>query len=306
MKNITFRQLRVFEAVARNLSFSRAAEQMFLTQPAVSMQVKQLEEMVGLPLTGQIGKKIHLTEAGEEMAHQARLILRQLREAEESIAQLKGLQSGRLTLGLVSSAKYFAPRLLVGFRKIYPQAELHLSVSNREAIIKQLIDGDIDLAIMGRPPAQVETTSHIFADNPLVFVAAADNQLVKENSISPSRLGQELFLTRESGSGTRLAMEEFFYDADIQPPASVEMSSSETIKQAVMAGMGIAFISRQAILLEMAAGLLTCLNVRNTPVMRKWYIVSLAEKKLLPMPVAFRNFLLETGSALLASQPLVD
>lgn len=292
MKNVTLRQLRVFESVARHLSFSRAAEQLHLTQPAVSMQVKQIEEMVGLPLTEQIGKKIFLTAAGEELARHARLVAQQLREAEESLAAMKGARRGALHLGAVSTAKYFAPRLLTDFRSQHPGIELHLGVHNRETVVRQLADNEIDLAIMGRPPQEFDTVAESFAPHPLVIIAAADHPLANRKRLDLADLAKETFLIREPGSGTRVAMEHFFADFGFVPTNVFEMGCNETIKQATMAGMGISFISEHTIGLELSVGKLVRLPVRGTPVMRQWFVVHRAEKQLLPIAEAFRNFLL--------------
>lgn len=296
--HLTLRQLKIFEAVARHLSFSRAAEELHLTQPAVSMQVRSLETAAGLPLTEQVGKRIYLTEAGEELASHARVIAQQLREVEESLSAMKGLRGGRLNIGVVSTAKYFAPRLLTSFRQAHPYVELRLGVHNRGDIVRQLADNEIDLAIMGRPPQELETVSEPFAENPLVFVAAPDHPLAKAKSIEPVQLADESFLLREPGSGTRAAMERFLADNGVVPQRTVEMTSNETIKQAVMAGMGISFISERTIVLELATGHIARLNVKGTPLKRHWYVVHRAEKRLLPVAQAFHQFLLQESGGL--------
>ncbi|MDD5250131.1 MAG: LysR family transcriptional regulator [Rhodocyclaceae bacterium] len=296
MKNVTLRQLRVFESVARHLSFSRAAEELHLTQPAVSMQVKQLEEMVGLPLTEQIGKKVFLTAAGDEVARHARLVALQLREAEESLAAMKGVKGGELRVGVVSTAKYFAPRVLTEFRACHPGIELRLGVHNRETIVRLLANNEIDLAIMGRPPQEFETVAECFAPHPLVIIAAADHPLAGRKRVEPADLSKDTFLIREMGSGTRTAMESYFAEVGFTPGATFEMSGNETIKQAVMAGMGVAFISEHTIGLERMAGRLVVLPVRGTPVLRDWFLVHRAEKQLLPIATAFRDFLLSGGA----------
>ncbi|MBL8503508.1 MAG: LysR family transcriptional regulator [Rhodocyclaceae bacterium] len=294
--HLTLRQLKIFEAVARHLSFSRAADELHLTQPAVSMQVRSLEEAAGLPLTEQVGKRIFLTEAGAELARHARVIAQQLREAEESLMAMKGLRGGRLNIGVVSTAKYFVPRLLTAFRHLHPEVELRLGVHNRGEIVQQLADNEIDLAIMGRPPQELETVSEPFAENPLVFVAAPDHPLAKAKSIAPKQLAGESFLLREPGSGTRAAMERFLAENGVLPQRAVEMTSNETIKQAVMAGMGISFISERTIALELATGHIVRLSVAGTPLQRHWFVVHRAEKRLLPVAEAFRQFLLrESG-----------
>ena len=296
--HLTLRQLKIFEAVARHLSFSRAADELHLTQPAVSMQVRSLEEAAGLPLTEQVGKRVFLTEAGEELARHARVIAQQLREVEESLAAMKGLRGGRLNIGVVSTAKYFAPRLLTSFRHAHPDVELRLGVHNRGDIVRQLADNEIYLAIMGRPPRELETVSEPFAENPLVFVAATDHPLAKAKNIEPQQLTEESFLLREPGSGTRAAMERFLADNGVVPQRTVEMTSNETIKQAVMAGMGISFISERTIVLELATGNIARLNVKGTPLKRHWYVVHRAEKRLLPVAQAFHQFLLQESGGL--------
>jgi DNA-binding transcriptional LysR family regulator len=300
MRNVTLRQLKVFEAVARHLSFSRAAEELHLTQPAVSMQVRLLEEIAGLPLTEQIGKRVFLTEAGGELARYARSIAQQLRETEATLDALKGIRGGRLVIGVVSTAKYFAPRLLAAFRRVHPDIELRLGVHNREVVVQQLADNLIDLAIMGRPPQDIATQADAFTDHPLIIIAAPENRLAARAQIPPAELEEELFLIREPGSGTRSAMERFFSERGVTIRRTLEMSSNETIKLAVMADMGLAFISQHTIGLEMAAGCLVRLPVEGLPVIRQWYVVHLQEKHLSPVASAFRRFLLEEGAPLVS------
>jgi DNA-binding transcriptional LysR family regulator len=306
MKNVTLRQLKVFEAVANHLSFSRAAEELHLTQPAVSMQVQALAEQAGVPLFEQMGKKIYLTAAGDELLRHARRIGQQLREAGEALAAIRGAKGGRLILGVVSTAKYVAPRLLVAFRNQHPEADLRLGVYNRETLVNQLADNQIDLAIMGTPPKEVDTVSAVFADHPHVIIASADHPLAKRKRIDPADIANEPFLIREPGSGTRGAMERFFAGYGLTLTNTNEMGSNETIKQAVMAGMGLSFISEHTIGLEMAAGRLVRLPVTGTPVMRQWYVVHRADKQLLPMTVAFLDFVRTEGPRLVIEQaPIV-
>lgn len=300
MKHVTLRQLKVFEAVARHLSFSRAAEELHLTQPAVSMQVKQLEEMVGLPLTEMIGKKVYLTAAGDEVARHARRIAQQLREAGEAIDAIKGVRGGRLSIGVISTAKYFAPRLIAEFRRRKPGIELNLGVNNRETVVRQLADNEIDLAIMGQPPQEFTTIAEAFADHPLVIVAAPDHPLANQAQIAPALLSEETFLIREPGSGTRATMERYFADVGIAPQHVMEMVGNETIKQAVMAGLGLAFISAHTVSLECEVGRLVKLPVSGTPVIRRWFVVHRAEKELMPVTETFREFLLAEAPTLMA------
>jgi DNA-binding transcriptional LysR family regulator len=301
MRNVTLRQLRVFESVARHLSFSRAAEEFHLSQPAVSMQVRQLEESIGLPLTEQVGKKVFLTAAGAELARHARVIAQQLREAQTAFDALKGLKSGRLVIGVVSTAKYFAPRLLAAFRARHPEVELRLGVHNREVVVQQLAENQIDLAIMGRPPQEIATIAEAFAEHPLVMVAAPEHPLAAGRLLQAAELAGETFLIREPGSGTRSAMERYFGEQGLVVRRTLEMDSNETIKQAAMANLGIAFISGHTIGLEMQTARLRLLPVAGLPVMRRWYAVHLQEKRLSPIASAFRDFLLAQGAPMVAA-----
>lgn len=302
MKNITLRQLKIFEAVARHLSFSRAAEELHLTQPAVSMQVQALEDQAGLPLTEQAGKKVRLTAAGEEVARQARRIAEQLREAGEALAALKGVESGRLKIGVVSTAKYFAPSLLAEFRRRHPGVELELTVNNRGVIVRLLAENGIDLAIMGTPPNEFETVAKIFADHPLVFIAAPNHPLADQKRIDPRRLAAETLLIREPGSGTRTALERFLAEHQVAPGARMELGSNETIKQAVMSGLGLSFISEHTIGLECSVGRLVVLDIADTPVKRQWRLVYRTDKRLMPAATAFVDFMDSEGSRLIALQ----
>ena len=302
MKNVTLRQLKIFEAVARHLSFSRAAEELHLTQPAVSMQVQALEDLAGLPLTEQSGKKVRLTAAGEELARQARRIAEQLREVGEALAALKGVESGRLKIGVVSTAKYFAPSLLAEFRRRHPGVELQLTVNNRGPTVRHLAENDIDLAIMGTPPNEFATVAKIFADHPLVFIAAPDHPLAGKRSIDPKRLAEETLLIREPGSGTRSVLERFLDEHKVVPAAFMELGSNETIKQAVMAGLGLSFISEHTIGMERSVGRLVRLNVAGTPVKRQWRLVYRTDKRLMPAATAFVQFMDSEGSRLIEAQ----
>ena len=306
MKNVTFRQLKVFEAVATHLSFSRAAEELHLTQPAVSMQVQALADQAGLPLFEQMGKKIFLTSAGEELLRHARRIAQQLREADEAVAAIRGAKGGRLILGVVSTAKYFAPRLLVAFKKLFPESDLRLRVHNRETIVRLLEENQIDLAMMGVPPKDFETVASMVTDQPHVVIAPAGHPLARKRRIEPAELAAEPFLIREAGSGTRGAMERFFAEHEVVMANTIELLGNETVKQAVMAGMGITFISEHTIGLELAAGRVVKLNVAGTPVMRKWYIVHRADKMVLPITAAFMEFMRTEGPRLIVEQaPIV-
>lgn len=299
MRNITLRQMRVFAAVARNLSFTRAARELHLTQPAVSQQMKLLEEEVGLPLFEQIGRKVHLAPAGEELLRYTDQAMELLREASESLAAMRGLKRGVLKLGAVSTAKYFAPSLLSAFRPAYPEVSIKFSVGNREEIIQQLAANDIDLVIMGRPPRELETAAEPFAKHPLVLIASPTHPLANKRRIKLGQLATESFLIREEGSGTRASMERIFREHGVPIRVSMEVSSNETIKQAVMANMGISFISSHTVALELAAGKLVILDVVGLPLVRDWYVIHLRDKRLTLIPAAFRTFLLENGARII-------
>ena len=299
LRHITLRQLKVFEAVARHLSFSRAAEELHLSQPAVSMQVKGLEAQAELPLFEQVGKKIHLTEAGAEVARFALELLSGLKDCEDTLAAIRGVSGGRLHLAVVSTAKYFAPRLLAEFSRRHPGVTVKLSVVNREEVIAALQANQVDLAIMGRPPRGLDVEATAFAKHPHGIIAAPDHPLAAKRRLDLTRLAGENFLIREPGSGTRMSMERVFADRGVKPASSMELASNETIKQAVMAGMGLAFLSLHTVGLELAAGKLARLDVVGTPVTRDWHVVSRKGKRLSPLAESFRAFLAAEGAKLI-------
>jgi LysR family transcriptional regulator, low CO2-responsive transcriptional regulator len=300
MKNITFRQIRVFTEVARRLSFVRAAEALHLTPPAVTMQVKELEASLGLPLFDRQGRSVSLTTTGEYFLVYARRLLSTLKDAEDAMARFKRVETGVLNIGLVSTAKYFVPRLLARFREEHAGVEARLQVAgNREQLVALLHAGEVDLAIMGRPPKELATRAEPFAAHPLVFVGPPGHPLVAAEHVDPEALANHPFIVREEGSGTRKAMEDFFRAQHVAPRIAMEMSSNETIKQAVMAGMGLSFLSLHTIGLEMRHGLIDIVEVEGTPIMRTWNLVHLLSKLLSPAAEAFRYFILEQGETYL-------
>ncbi|HEY5760964.1 MAG TPA: LysR family transcriptional regulator [Steroidobacter sp.] len=299
MRNITLRQMRVFAAVARYRSFTKAARELHLTQPAISQQIKLLEIEVGLPLLEHVGRQIHLTAAGEEVLRYASQVTELLREAGESLAAMRGLKRGVLKLGAVSTAKYFAPSLLSAFAPAYPEVTIRFTVGNREEIIQQLAANETDLVIMGRPPRELTTIAEPFAKHPLVVIASPHHPLAGKRRIPLERLGSENFIIREEGSGTRASMEHVFSKRGVPIRVLMEVSSNETIKQAVMAGMGIGFISIHTVGLELAAGKLVMLNVTGLPLIRDWFVIHMRDKRLSPIAVAFRSFLLEKAAAII-------
>jgi DNA-binding transcriptional LysR family regulator len=300
MLPITLRQLQVFESVARHLSHSRAAQELYLSQPAVSMQIKQLEAVVGLPLFEQTGKKLFLTEAGREVLHYSRNILQQMQEMEAVFGEMKGLERGRLNISVVSTANYFMPQLLAKFCKRYPSINVILNVANRDAVLQQLADNATDLAIMGQPPQSADIVAESFMRNPLVVIAPPDHPLCGTKHIKLKQLELENFLLRESGSGTRGAMERFFAEHGIQFRAGMEMGTNEAIKQAVQAGMGLGILSLHSVELELETGRLVVLDVEHFPIVRHWYIAHRTSKRLSGAAQAFKQFLLTEAESLTA------
>ena len=302
MKNITLRQIRIFASAARHSSFARAAEELHLTAPAVSMQIREMEEEPGVALFARIGRRVELTSAGEYFLVFARRVLSTLSEAESVMQRLKGAKTGSLKIGLISTAKYFLPKMLGAFRKEHEGIQIRIEVRNRDQLIELLRGGEIDLAIMGRPTRHLDTRAEVFASHPLAFIAPLNHRLAKHREIHTSALDTEELIIREDGSGTRYVMEKFFEQHKISPPVTMEMSSNETIKQAVSAGLGISFVSLHTVGLETAHGQLAILDIEDTPVMRSWHVVALNQRNLSPAAEAFRYFMLERGAELLADQ----
>ena len=302
MLNVSIRQLRIFVAAARHGSFARAAEEMHISPPAVSMQISDLESSVGLPLFDRVGRAASLTMTGEYFLVHARRILGSLREAEDTIARFRGLKGGTLRIGMVSTAKYFVPRLLARFRTEHPAVELRLSVGNRESLVESLTRNDVDLAIMGRPPRELATRAEPFAAHPYVIVSSPTHPLAQLEHVRAAALASQPFIVREPSSGTRASMAQYFRDHQIEPFALMEMPSNETIKQAVIADMGIAFLSLHTLGLELQFGLLKILPVEDLPLMRRWFVIHPQAKTLSPAAESFRYFILEQGEKLLAAQ----
>ena len=299
MRHTTLRQLEVFEAIARLGSFTRAAESLFLTQPTVSMQIKKLSDAVGLPLFEQIGKKVYLTEAGHELYHYSRVIAQSLNEAEVVLSELKGLKRGKLKISVASTANYFAPQLLATFSQRFPNVTVSLDVTNRQALLQQLTHNEMDMAIMGQPPEGLNLAAESFMENPLVVIAPISHPLARKKSIPLQRLAQEIFLMREEGSGTRIAMERYFAEHNVPITAGMVMSSTEAIKQAVQAGLGLGVVSLNTVELELEARRLKVLDVQSFPIQRFWYVVHLKDKRLSTVTQAFKAFLLDEAKQIL-------
>ncbi|MBQ0930417.1 LysR family transcriptional regulator [Ideonella sp. 4Y16] len=301
MKTVTFRQLRVFTEVARHLSFVRAAEALHLTPPAVTMQVKELEAAIELPLFDRQGRKVSLTTAGEYFLVYAKRLLATLKDADVAMARFRKLETGILTVGMVSTAKYFVPRLLTRFREEHPGVEVKLQVSsNREQLVALMATAEVDLAIMGRPPKELATRAEPFAAHPHVFVAPPRHPIFRSGHPPVSALANYPLIVREPASGTRALMDRFFQAHRVEPRIAMEMPSNETIKQAVMAGMGLSFLSLHTLGLELRAGEIELVHVEDTPVIRTWNVVHLPSRVLSPAAEAFRYFIIEEGENYLA------
>lgn len=300
MRNYTLKQLQTFIEVAREKSVSRAADRLFVTQPAVSMQIRQLEEAFGLALIEPVGRNIQLTRAGEEFLTHAIAAIGKLKDLEASMAEHVGAKKGRIELGIVSTAKYFVPMLLVRFSKLMPGIDIVLRIDNRDNILGMMARNELDLVIMGRAPANLECEATPFASNPLSIIAPPDHPLLKRKRLAFDAVKDYPFVVRERGSGTRASMERLFQQYEIPMKIAMEMPSNETIKQAVMAGMGMSFLSLRTVRHEMAAGLLAQLDVSGMPIVGKWYVTHLSQKKLSPAAQAFKKFLVEHA------EPLMD
>ena len=299
MRPYTFKQIQTFMEVARQGSVSKAAERLFVTQPAVSMQIKQLEDAFGLALLEPTGRNIKLTDAGEVFLTHATTAMGQFKDLEALMAEHIGLKRGRIDLAVVSTAKYFVPMLLVQFNKLFPGIDVRLYIDNREKVIGMLARFEVDLVVMGRTPSHLDAQAFAFATNPMAMVAAPDHALARRRNVSFSALGDYGFVVREQGSGTRAAMERLFAEHQTNLKVVMEMPSNETIKQAVMAGMGLSFLSMRTVRHELATGRLALLEVKGLPQINHWYVTHLSSKKLSPAAVAFKDFLIEQGSPLM-------
>jgi DNA-binding transcriptional LysR family regulator len=300
MRHATLRQLKIFAAVAHHLSFARAAEELHLTQPAVSGQIKKLEEHAGVPLFEQVGKKTHLTAAGADLVGIVRAIVEQFEAAEHAMTQHKGVSGGRLNVAVISAGDYFLPRLLVEFIGRHHGVTLNFTVHNREGLLAHLAANRTDLAIMARPPSDQDMVAEPFAPHPYVIVAAPSHPLAGRRRIEMRRIVREPFVVRERGSDTWQSMQEAFGSHLDDLQVALEITSTETLKQAVMAGLGIGFLSAHTIAQELRTKSLVVLDVRGFPRVQKWYVVHRRQKRLAPVAQAFKTFLIEEGAGLLA------
>jgi DNA-binding transcriptional LysR family regulator len=295
----TFKQVQTFMEVARQRSVSKAAERLFVTQPAVSMQIRQLEDAFGLALVEPMGRNIRLTAAGEAFLTYATNAMGQFKDLEALMAEHVGLQRGRIDLAVVSTAKYFIPMLLVRFGKLHTGIDVQLKIDNRENVLGLLSRFEADLVVMGRAPSHLDCEATPFATNPLAIVAPPDHPLARRKNLDFNAMADYSFVVREEGSGTRAAMQRLFEEHQTPLKVAMELPSNETIKQAVMAGMGLSFLSMRTMRHELAGGYLALLDVQGLPQVNHWYVTHLSSKKLSPAAKAFKSFLIEQGGALM-------
>jgi len=295
MRHSTIRQLEIFEAIARHGSFTRAAEELFLTQPTASMQIKKLTDAIGLPLFEQIGKRIYLTDTGKALQLTCREIFDSLNNFEMLVSDTQGLKQGKLRLAVVTTAKYFAPRLLGPFCNQYPGIEVSLKVSNRERILERLSENLDDLYILGQPPENLDVVSDTFLDNPLVVLAPSTHPLVGKKKIPITEIAKEPFIMREPGSGTRMAVERLFNKHNLKLNMRMELGSNEAIKQAIVGGLGVSVLSRHTLALDAAMGQLTTLDVEDFPIERQWHAVHLMGKQPTIVAKTFLEYLHEAA-----------
>lgn len=306
IRHLTLRQMQIFEAVVRLGGYTRAAEELHLSQPTVSMQIKKLSETIGYPLLEKIGNNLLTTAVGDEVYTTSKKILSSMVSLEESTTELEGVVKGPLRIAVITTAKYFMPYLLGDFINRHPKVQPILKVTNRSRVLERLKSNEDDLLIMGQVPDEMAIEAHPFIDNELVVVASPKHPLTQCNNISLKQLSKERFLVRETGSGTRLAIERLFDEQGLKIQPYMELGSSEAIKQAVMAGLGISVLSRHNLRLELAGNHISILDVKDFPLFYRWYAVHLKDKKLSLVSRTFLEFLLQEGKELLQRMPQGD
>jgi DNA-binding transcriptional LysR family regulator len=296
LRRATLRQLQIFLIAAEKGSFARAASELHLTHPAISMQMAQLSDVAGQPLFEKMGRTVRLTEAGHVLLPYAHRIVHTVREAGDALDGLKGPQRAGVRIALVATTQYFMPRLLAMFRTAHKGIEVNVTIGSREQVIRQLENREVELAIMGRPPGKLVVSAQPFAEHPHGIIAAPQHRLAGCRLLDPKLLINEKFIAREPGSGTRYAMEQYFAEHGIEPLEVQEMHSNESIKQSVMAAMGLAFISLHTVILEHQTGLVVLLDAKGLPVTRNWYVLHLQDQALSRAAQALKGFILEEGA----------
>ena len=296
IKYTTLRQLQVFEAVARLGSYTRAADELYLAQPTVSMQIKKLADSIGHPLLEQIGGQAQMTEMGKEVYTACHDVFAALENLEMKIAAVEGMKRGRLKIAVLTSAKYLGPHVLGGFHRVFPDIDVELKVTNRENLLKRIHRHDDDLYIMGKPPEGFDAESFPLLPNPLVPMARYDHPLVGKKNVPLETLIQEPLILREQGSGTRAAFEQLVANAGLSfPAAKMEFASNEAIKQAIVADLGVAVMSRQSLVLEGEDGPISVLDVQGFPIKRDWYILYPKGRNLSIVAETFIDFVKNEG-----------
>lgn len=303
LRDLTIRQLRSLAALAEGGSVTAAANKLNLTQPAVTQQLRNLQVFAGLPLLQRTSEGMRLTEAGQELLMLGQRIESSITDCELALKVIAGQTGGKISIGAVSTAKYFVPYAIAAFSRLYPKVEIRLAIGNRETIRRAVYDYEMDVAIMGRPPSDLDVDLQLIGDHPHIIVAPGEHQLALRGRISPSDLSDEIFIKREIGSGTRLLMESFFEANQLHPRTGMEMGSNETVKQAVIAGLGIAFISAHTVANELHDGRLVSLNLEGLPVVRQWFLVRRKDKVMLPPARAMIDFLSTEGARFLPKLP---
>ncbi len=306
MRNVTLKQLRAFAAVARTGSVTAAAQALHVTPPAVTLQMKLLADQLGLPLVERAPAGMLPTHAGRLLLDSVRRVEAILADSHAALAALAGSEGGTAHVGVVSTAKYFAPRVLAAFARAHPKIELRLMVGNRADVVRGLREHDLDLAVMGRPPDDIDVSATVFGDHPHVVVVPPGHVLAGRAAVPPSGLAGETFLVREPGSGTRSLMERFFAESGLAPRVGMEIGSNETVKQAVMAGLGIAFLSAHTIDMEVQTSRLVILDVVGLPIVRQWHVVRMADRRLMPAADRVGRFFVEEGRQFLPFRDGVD
>ncbi|YAI82712.1 MAG: LysR substrate-binding domain-containing protein [cyanobacterium endosymbiont of Rhopalodia sterrenbergii] len=296
MIQATLHQLKVFETMARHGSFTRAAEELLITQPTVSSQIKQLTKVIGLPLFEQIGKRLYLTEAGKELLKTCQDIFGRLENFEMKVADLKGTRQGQLRLAVITTAKYFIPRILGVFCQQYPGIDISLNVTNYKHIQERMMENRDDLYVVGEPPDGMGLSTQPFLDNHLVVIAPRNHPLAGKQNIPITSLDGEVFIMRESGSRTRLAIQKLFYQHGLSVEVRLELESNEAIKQAIAGNLGISILSQHTLISEGKDSELTILDVEHFPIRRRWYVAYLEDKQLSVVAQAFLDYLLQEST----------
>jgi LysR family transcriptional regulator for metE and metH len=299
VRELTIRQLRALATVQKTRSVTAAANQLHLTQPAVTLQLRNLQALAGLPLIQRTGDGMLLTDAGREVLTLCERVEAAISDCETSLEMIAGKTAGRISIGAVSTAKYFVPFAISGFSKLHPNIDIKLTIGNRQETSAALRGYELDFAIMGRPPVGIDMDVHLIGDHPHVIIAPTAHRLARKSGLALADLANETFLTREPGSGTRGLMEQLFETSGVRPNIGMAMSSNETIKQAVIAGLGIAFISAHTVATELDERRLVALDVEGLPVVRQWFVLSRKDKVLMPPARAMLEFLSANGAQFL-------